>query len=121
MRSNCGNIGSEQKMSNIYKFASSTLFPARLQARSEACASPRKLGEAEELEVLLLEERDSVPDALREDRLEVRAECRVRVARGEERLRHIRERRARVPEDSRPLLDLLEEVLREQRRVTASR
>ena len=79
------------------------------------------LRETEELQVLLLEERHRVPDALREDRLEVRAESRVRVARGEERLRHVRERRARVPKDGRPLLDLLKEVLREQRRVTAAR
>ena len=85
---------------------------------SQTCESKLKLRDAEELEVLLFEEGHSMPNALGEDCLEVRTKRRVRVARREERLGHIRERRARVPEDSRPLLDLLEEVLRVERGVT---
>ena len=79
------------------------------------------LRDTEELQVLLLKERHRVPDALREDRLEIRAKRRVRVSRREERLGHVRERRARIPEDSRPLFDLFKKVLREQRRVTIAR
>ena len=56
-------------------------------------------------------------DALGQDRMEVRAERRVRVTGGEERLRHVADGRGRVVEDGRPLLDLLVEVLREERGV----
>ena len=60
-------------------------------------------------------------DPLRKDRLEVGAERRVRIPAREVRLRRVRDRRARVPEHRRPLLDLLEEVLREERRVAIIR
>jgi hypothetical protein len=62
-----------------------------------------------------------VADALGEDRLEVRAKGRVGVARRQVRLRDVRNGRRGVVEDGRPLLDLLEEVLRVQRRVTVQR
>ena len=73
---------------------------------------------AEELEILLLEQRHRMADPLRKDRLEVGAERRVRVPAREVRLRRVRDRRARVPEHRRPLLDFLEEVLREECGVT---
>ena len=75
------------------------------------------LCDPEELEVLLLEQGHGVADALREDRLEVGPKRRVRVPAGQVRLGRVRDGRARVPEHRRPLLDLLEEVLREERRV----
>ena len=79
------------------------------------------LRNAQELEVLLLEERDGVADALGEDRLEVGAVGRVRVATGQVGLGDVGDGVARVAEDRRPLLDLLEEILGVERRVAAWR
>lgn len=70
------------------------------------------LRDAQEFEVLLLEERNSVADVLGKDRLEVGAEGRVRVAGREVRLSHVCDGSGWVVEDSCPLLDLLPEVLR---------
>lgn len=87
-----------------------------LNAPTATFISP--LRDAEEFEVLLLEQRDGVADVLREDRLEHRAERGVRVSAREVRLGHVRDRRARVVEHRGPLLDLLPEVLRVERGVT---
>jgi hypothetical protein len=55
-------------------------------------------------------------DALREDRLKVRPKRRERVPRLRV-VRDVGDRRRRVAEHVRPLLDLLKEILGEQRRV----
>lgn len=77
------------------------------------------LGDPQELQVLLLEQRDRVANALGKNRLEVGAVRRVRVPAREIRLGHVRDGRAGVPEDGRPLLDRLVEVLRIEGRITA--
>ena len=79
------------------------------------------LRDAQELEVLLLVERDGVADTLGEDRLEARAERRVRVTTGQVRLGHVRLRCSRIAEDRRPLLNLLLVVLRVEGGVPTSR
>lgn len=80
-----------------------------------------RLRDTEELEVLLLVERHGVADALGEDRLELGAERGVVVAAREAGRGRVRDGRARVPEHGRPLLHLLVEVLRRERRVAASK
>lgn len=59
-------------------------------------------------------------DALGEDRLELGAERGVVVVAREAGRGRVRDGRARVPEHARPLLHLLVEVLRRERRVAAS-
>ena len=60
-------------------------------------------------------------DSLGKDSLEVRAERRVRVATRESGFGDVGDGRAWVAEDGRPLLDFLEEVLREESGVTRGR
>ena len=76
------------------------------------------LRDAQELEVLRLKEGHSVADALRKNCLELGSERRVGVSTGEVRLRHVRDRGARVSKHRRPLLHRLVEVLWVEGRVT---
>ena len=94
------------------------LYIAKLEGQScKLHIVPRYLRKTEELEVLLLERRNRVPDTLREDGLETRAKGGVRVTGWQVRLADVRNGRGGVIEDGCPLLDLLEEVLRVERGV----
>lgn len=70
--------------------------------------------DAEELEVLLLEQWDGVTDALSENGLEVGAKGRVRIATRQDRLSDVGDGAAWVAENGCPLLNLLIKVLWEE-------
>ena len=76
------------------------------------------LCDTQELKVLLFKERHGVSNSRSKNSLEIRSERSVVVIATEVGLCDVRERSRWVVEDSRPLLDFLEEVLREECGVT---
>ena len=84
----------------------------REQTLTTAAASCCRLCNAKELEVLCLESWDSVANTLSKNSLEAGTVRGVRVSGRKIALTDIGDWRRWVIEDGRPLLDLLEEVLR---------
>ena len=82
------------------------------ESRFPHTSTQSSLRNTEELEVLLLEYRNSIPDALSEDSLEVGTVGGVGVARREIRLADVGDGSGWIVEDGRPLLNLFKEVLR---------
>ena len=76
------------------------------------------LCDTQELKVLLFKERHGVSNSCSKNSLEIGTECSVVVVAAEVGLCDVRERSRWVVEDCRPLLDFLEEVLREECGVT---
>ena len=95
------------------------MLPYDIYSRLGSLESTVVLRNAQELQILRLEQRHRMTHTLRENRLELGPERSVGVSAREIRLRHVGDRRTRVPKHRRPLLDRLIKVLRVERRVPA--